>query len=164
MKYIPITLTKEMWDLAEKRCKNMPKYKDSLNNGKDKIIGAMGVIISEIYYKGSTFADTSEYDIIYNNKTIEIKSRTLEKRPSPYVEFLLPKLRKQNSDYYLFCGISRKNNIGWILGYLPRDEVFEKAQFIEAGVKVGNLDETKKPNYLLNFGQFKQADSLRFIV
>jgi len=160
MKTVRFDVTDEIWKLAENRCKNMPVLRGSRQNGKENVVGAVGTIIVERYYKGSVWIDTSESDLLFMGKTLEVKTRTLEVNPFPTIEFLLPKIREQDSMYYVFVGLSKKNNIAWILGYLPRYEVFKKAEFIPKGTKIGMISNTLWNNWKLTFGQFYSPDIL----
>ena len=100
MKHIKIT--KEYVDLANEMSNNMGTLNNSITKGRGNVIGFLGEIIvaKEL---GIALDNTYDYDLIFNNKKIDVKSKKVSSAPRDYYECSVAALNtKQKCDFYIF--------------------------------------------------------------
>lgn len=137
-------------------------YGDAFTNheiegGKGRIWGSLGEIVvgSILGPLGATEALTYNYDLIWKDKTWDIKSKTRRDVPLSYWDASISaSAMHQKTDYYLFVSIIAKQNLiaedeetvlnfpyeeAYILGYISKDDFLLKATLQKAG-KTDNLN------------------------
>jgi hypothetical protein len=57
------------------KSKSMGELKDSIRNGKGNLIGFIGEYCVQTLLSGSLISNTYDYDLIYNDKKYDIKSK-----------------------------------------------------------------------------------------
>ena len=115
MKYMRhIKITNKHIELAEKMSKSMGTLNNSITKGQGNIVGAeyLDIILDNTY----------DYDLIYKNKKIDVKSKKVTTPPKSYYECSIAALNtKQKCDLYIFTRITKDLSKGWILGYLDKE-------------------------------------------
>jgi len=118
--------------------------KNSISKGTRQIYGALGEIIILKYYKNkfsekqykTTIVDEStyDYDLIINNKTVEVKTKMIKFTPQKdYVVSVACSNDKQNYDYIFFTIVHENMTKGWLLGFMPKKDFEDKRIFCKKG-------------------------------
>ena len=101
-------------------------------------VGYLGEQMVMQHLKTSVDIDDYEYDLIYNDIKIEVK--TISCKFKPRLDYFCTVnscndigVRKQSADYYIFTRILNDYSIGWILGYMKCDDFFKRGKYIEKG-------------------------------
>src|ERR1035438_1331717 len=109
--FIIINITQDILEKATRRANEIPVLKNSIRNGDGRLIGCLGEECCHFYFKTSKesiMADRSLYnfDLIYNNKKIEVKSKQCYSVPRIDYDGTVYKYNlNQKTDYYLFTRI-----------------------------------------------------------
>lgn len=138
---IEIKVTKEMALSAYNKSLEMGELKNSIRQGKGNFPGFLGeeAVKSYLNLTLGTNTNTYDYDFLYKDKRCEIKSKATKAVPNPNYEASIAAYNTtQKCDYYIFtrvyyiptCIIPR---IVYIMGYIPKQEYFEKAKFLKKG-------------------------------
>ena len=98
MKYMRhIKITNKHIKLAEKMSKSMGTLNNSITKGQGNIVGFLGeIIVAE--YLDIILDNTYDYDLIYKNKKIDVKSKRVTTPPKDYYECSIAAL---NTNIYL---------------------------------------------------------------
>lgn len=112
------------------------------NGGISLQSGKLAEICFRDYFGGS-WVNHYDYDFIFKNKRIEIKTKACSNY-TPQDEWYcsIPDYYDQNTDYYLFARTSRELDKLWFVGYISKQEFNEKSVF----VKEGQVDPDSSPN------------------
>lgn len=139
--FIEIKITPEVYALAEQRAIDFGKMPDSLYDGERVIYGKIGEIICQDLLKTSSFIDSYEYDISFKGLKIDVKFRSINRRPNinSYCK-VFKKKRMQNCDFYLFGFVEKEFSKAWIAGYMKKSIFLEQAIEVKKG---DNLPGTK---------------------
>ena len=131
MRYIKILETHI--EQAEKMSKQMGQLNNSITKGKGNIIGFLGEIIVANYLN-IVLKNTYDYDLVYKNKKIDVKSKRVTTPPKAYYECSIAALNtKQKCDLYVFTRIKNDLSEGWILGYLEKEKYLTDSKFLKKG-------------------------------
>lgn len=130
---IPIT-NKHLNKLKEKETDY--KTKNSITGNKSNELGVLGEIIvadyldiPQIKHQG-----TKDYDIIYNNQKIDVKTKKTKNKPLPnYYVSVAATSSHQQCDGYIFTRISNDYKTAWICGYISREDMFNRGKFYTKG-------------------------------
>lgn len=163
---IEIQITNEMKSYAEKKI-NLIKFNSNKNLnkfGSEKnrtMTGYLGEQIVMAYLKTAINVDDYEYDLLYNNIKIEVK--TISCKFKPKLDYLCTVnscndvgTHRQSANYYIFTRIINDLSVGWILGYMKCSEFFEKGKYITkcseavAGISFDKANATVLPISELN--------------
>jgi hypothetical protein len=139
---IEVKITEDMkknaWRKAKR--KELRKLKNSIRRGGGVILGLLGQEVAN-HIIGGEIAETYDYDITHAGVTYEIKTKQCTSEPmSEYDCTVSAYNTKQICDNYVFIRIENKGRIwgrAWVLGWLSKDEFFEKATFLKRGEKSG---------------------------
>jgi len=131
MKHIKIT--KENVNLANSMSSDMGILNNSITQGKGNVIGFLGeIIVAEEL--GISLNNTYDYDLVFNNKKIDVKSKRVTSAPREYYECSVADLNtKQKCDFYVFTRIKNDLSEGWILGYLEKEKYLADSKFLKKG-------------------------------
>jgi len=131
MKHIKIL--KEDIEIARKMSDSMGTLNNSITKGQGNIIGFLGEIIVA-QHLGIVLSNTYNYDLIYKDKKIDVKSKKVSTPPRDYYECSVAALNtKQKCDLYVFTRIKNDLSTGWILGYLEKDKYLKDSKFLKKG-------------------------------
>ncbi len=114
--------------------------KNSITKGMSNIYGAIGEVIVHDYLEASgrvvQFESTADFDMTVNGKTIDVKTKRTTVPPLPDFNCSIAAFNtRQKCDHYIFARVSEDKQTGWILGYMPKEEYFKKAEFFRKGQK-----------------------------
>jgi hypothetical protein len=116
---------------------NFDSLNGSITNGKSNIYGAMGeVVFSDIYADRYVRSDCFDYDFLSLDKSlsVDIKTKRTTAVPKPFWRCSISAFNiNQKCDYYFFMRVSEDLQTAYVLGYLSKQEFFERAEFFKAG-------------------------------
>jgi len=130
---IEINITDAMRKSSHKKAKEMGVLYKSITHGKGNVFGFLG---EEIVRKvlGGEEHNTRDYDLVVNNKTIDVKTKKTSVTPKTNYECSVADVtRKQNCDYFAFVRVLNDQSVGWFLGLKERDEYFNEAVYLTKG-------------------------------
>ena len=161
MKHIKI-LKKDI-ELARKMSDNMGALNNSITKGQGNIIGFLGEIIVA-QYLDITLNNTYDYDLIYNDKKIDIKSKKVSTPPKDYYECSVAALNiKQKCDLYVFTRIKNDLSEGWILGYLEKERYLTESKFLKKDeIDLDNGWKVLTDCYNLPINKLKEIEELYY--
>lgn len=118
---------------AKRKAEEMGLIRNSITSGEGNLIGFLGEIIVAEYF-GGIIQNTYDYDIIINNKKIDVKTKKTTVIPEPnYLASVAAYNTKQKCDSYYFVRIDLDKKVGYLLGGLSKKSFFEKAVFYKEG-------------------------------
>lgn len=139
---IEVEITEQMKRKAWKKAREMGKLKNSITKGDGNIAAFLGEEIANSIIQGSV-NNTYDYDIIDDNGiTYDVKTKRCTSAPKPEYECSVANYNtKQKCDRYVFVRIENINGRwgrAWVLGYMPKEEYFEKAKKLTKGQRDGS--------------------------
>tara|TARA_R110000765_G_scaffold275766_1_gene373998 strand:+ start:335 stop:829 length:495 start_codon:yes stop_codon:yes gene_type:complete len=140
-----VSITEGDLDKAKNRY-DFSNLNNSITEGSSQLYGAVGeVIVINHYNKNHNVVDKSSYnyDLIINDKTIEVKTKKTKFAPKDdYVVSVACSNATQECDYYYFTMVHDDFSRGWLLGFMSRDDFFEKSILC----RKGEIDPLNKNN------------------
>lgn len=128
-----VKITPGMLSRATLKSVDMGSLKNSITQGTKNIIGFLGEEVVGMYL-GVEPSNTYEWDIIYNGKYLEVKTKDTTVYPKKGYEVSVAGYNtKQKCDHYVFTRVLTDLSIGWILGFMPKKEFYEKARKMTKG-------------------------------
>ncbi len=110
---------------------------NSIQHGQGNLYGFIGEIVTNNYLKGK-IENTYDYDIVFDKYKIDVKTKCCGSIPKTEYECSIAAYNtEQKCDLYVFTRVSKDLNKCWILGYISKNEFFDKARFC----KKGNVDK-----------------------
>jgi hypothetical protein len=133
---IKLKITPEIIQKAESKLLNLRKKNNSFMDGERELNGLIGQILACEYLQAEDHS-TTRYDLIKNGKTIDVKTKTrsVEPRLNAHFRCHVPKhcCEEKKCDYFVFVGLEKSLNFGWLLGKLTWESFKEKAEFCPQG-------------------------------
>ena len=147
---IEIEITREMYNVAWAKSRDMGKLKKSITQGDGNIAGFIGEALAHSVI-GGIIANTKDYDIITENSLyIDVKTKRCKSEPLPHYEASVAAYNTvQLCDYYSFVRVEYINNEytrGWYLGHMSKSEYYQKAKKLYAGDRDGDNHFKVKSN------------------
>jgi hypothetical protein len=116
--------------------------RDSITQGRSNIYGALGEVLFSADYSldGWRHQPSRDYDFIHPHfGTVDVKTKRTTATPQSFWNCSVAGTSThQKCDYYFFIRIHESLDRAWMLGWLPRDEFFQRGVYR----KKGDLDET----------------------
>jgi hypothetical protein len=136
---IQISVRDDIIEKAHQLKDEMPELKNSIRNNAGMLVGFIGeLVVAE--YLGTELQNTYDYDIIFHNVKIDVKTKEVGKKPGsnstpkPHYECSISAYNTtQSCDMYVFVRVDLNKKIAWILGWRGKDEYFEQAIFRRRG-------------------------------
>lgn len=136
---IEVSINEDMVKRAKVRSLAMGAIRNSITRGEGNIAGFLGEEIIQSYI-GGKIVGHKDYDIIYGNRLIDVKTKRCTSRPKGFYECSVAATSThQECTEYIFVRIewhkSRPNRWkrGWILGRISRDEYFYRSKKLKKG-------------------------------
>ena len=128
-----INITKQNIQQAQTLAEEMGQLKNSITKGQGNIHGFLGEIIVSKFLD-IEISNTYDYDMIFNNIKIDVKTKRVTTPPRDYYECSVANLNtKQRCDIYVFTRILKDMTQCWILGYINKEDYFKKSTFMKKG-------------------------------
>lgn len=158
-----IVITQEMRDAADNLSKEMGKIKNSILDGEGNMYGFLGELIVSKYLNIPT-SNSYDYDLIIPSTGIkaDIKTKISDFFPKPDYDCPISAFNtRQKCDVYIFCRVNKKMEGGLILGYLPKEEYYEKAvKTLKGGFLHGSTRPAKADYYSVFIKELRNVDDL----
>lgn len=162
--FIEVDIPEEMVDKAKRSTINVINSKNTLiKDDTSSVIGTLGELMFKLVFPNAIQANTFNYDFIWNQKTIDIKTKTTSSN--------VPKETYENSifayqsrficDEYVFINVSRDYKKGWILGKIDKKDYLSKAKLYKKGdVDKNNGFVFKADKYNLAISELEKIGKL----
>jgi len=130
---------------------------------KDRIlVGYIGEKVIMDFLQITDNKDDWEYDLV-SDKGNRLEVKTISCKFKPRSDYwctvnssYLDEVRKQDADYYVFVRVQNGYSKGWILGWIPCKEFFERGQFIKKGTDLGKFKFFKANATILPISELNQ--------
>ena len=134
---IEVEVTPDLLAAAQVKALEMGKLPNSFTQGRSNLTGFVGEYSVLKYLTGgieSGLDNTYQYDIIFNDVKLDVKSKKTNVKPLVHYECSVAALNtRQKCDVYVFTRVKTDYSMCWLLGFLPKEEYFDKASFLEKG-------------------------------
>ena len=156
-----IDITGEDIKEAKLLANNMGTLQNSITKGQGNVHGFLGEIITSKFLK-SKLSNTYDYDIVYNNIKIDVKTKRVTTPPRDYYECSVASLNtKQLCDIYVFTRVLKDMTKGWLLGYINKKDYFDKAVLLKRGdIDPSNNWKVKTDCYNLPINKLNNIENL----
>lgn len=139
---IEIKITDEIYRQAWAKSRDMGKLKNSITEGEGNIAGFIGEILANMVV-GGKIENCKDYDLVGpDGIKFDVKTKRCTSEPLPSYECSVAAYNVvQKCDNYIFVRveyIDNKYTRGWVLGYIPKAEYFQKARKLYKGQKDGS--------------------------
>ena len=141
---VEVKIKPQLKKAALKEASELGALRQSITGGAGNWAGFVGErIVAE--YLGVKKANTYEYDLVTKKeKTYDVKTKRCKFKPLDSYRVSVCALNtKQKCDDYIFVRVDNELTTAWILGYMPKDEFYEKAKLC----KKGELDPDSNCNW-----------------
>lgn len=144
---------------ASNKAEKLGILKKSILQGKGNSAGIVGEIVVRNYI-GATQEESYDYDLSKDGITYDVKTKQVTTTPKPNYECSIAEYQlKQDCDRYVFTRVNLSDNTCWILGWINKDEFFEKAKLIkQSEVDQSNGWQAKVSCYNLPISELKDID------
>lgn len=131
---IKINIKPEWKTTAKEMSEDMGVLNHSIMRGAGNFAGFLGELVVANYL-GVELCHTYDYDLIYDDKKVDVKTKQCTSPPKPHYECSIANYNHtQRCDEYIFVRIEKNHfETAWILGKMPRAEYISKAVFIKKG-------------------------------
>jgi hypothetical protein len=125
-------------EAAKKHATNTVRYKNSIRGGEGNTVGYIGEwAVSEVL--GGSRVNTPDYDILWDGKRIEVKTKERNVPPRGDFNASIPAFNtKQKCDFYAFVSVLSNGKGAWYLGKIGRGDFYSKATFSKKGEPDGS--------------------------
>jgi len=131
---IEIDITKDMIEQCKAKAQDIGRLKNSITKGQGNLAGIVGEYVTHQHLKDSEWQNTYDYDLIENNKNIDVKTKRCSSKPLDNYDCSVAETSlHQGCDEYIFVRILNDLSKAWILGRMGRDAFFKKAKHMKKG-------------------------------
>lgn len=138
---VPLDITPEIFAEATSYAEEMGKLNNSITEGQGNTSGFIGELLFVNYMKSLEIPcilnHTYDYDIVLDPQQpiyVDVKTKRTTVAPDPLYECSIADFNiKQKCDIYVFTRVDLLKNKGYILGWYPKKDYFEKARFLKKG-------------------------------
>lgn len=166
--FIVIDVDEEILGIAVSKASEMGRLNNSIMSGDGNIAGFLGEECVKKYLglKLGTEENTFDYDLIYQGKKIDVKSKRTTVIPRMDHECSVAAFNtRQNCDFYLFTRVLFNGEVAqkvYIMGYMNKNDYYEKARFL----KKGDIDGTnnfivREDCYNMYYSDLKSVEELK---
>jgi len=156
-----IEISEQMIKNAKDKANDLGCLNNSIRGGKGNFVGFLGEEIVKKYLKIGD-GNTYQFDLVYHNKKLEVKSKERSVPPQITYNATVAKFNiKQDCDYYVFTSILKDNSSGWICGIIPKQEFYDKAVFNKKDEKETNIFSFKSDCYNLTYDKLMDIDIIK---
>ena len=124
-------------DTALKRVKaraaKLPLLNNSIRHGEGSLVAYIGEEVVKSVLRGE-IKDTYDYDIVYQNLKVDVKTKERTVAPRPYYECCVADFNtQQDCDEYAFVSVLNTLQEAWYLGKISKTAFYKKAIFHRKG-------------------------------
>lgn len=159
-----IKFNKSMIAEAKEWADDLGSIKNSITKGGGNYAGRLGELALAKHLSVSELQDNSGYDIIFNDKKIEVKTKRRATRPkNSYTVNVAKTSRHQKPDYYAFLSLEYADRDSggnysdlqhiWLCGYKSQADFFDVAEFWPKGTLDPPYFKTHTDMYVMKIGE-----------
>jgi len=133
-KLIEVKITDRMLLAGRKKATEMGLLHNSILRGGGSIAGFLGEqIVLDVM--GGKWDNSYDYDIVLGDgRKVEVKTKQTSAVPLPHYSCSISNFNtRQKCDIYAFTRVLKDFSKGWFLGYMPKQEYFDKSKFMKKG-------------------------------
>lgn len=120
-------------EIASREAEKLGNLNGSIEDGDGNYAG----IFAEVLFTeeiGGTRENTYNYDVVYDGKTVDVKTKRRSVTPESYYECSIADFNtEQDCDYYYFISVRYDYSQATLLGYKSPEEYYDQAEFHEEG-------------------------------
>ena len=155
-----VTITAKHLENAKKKADDLGKLNNSIRAGEGNFIGFLGEEIVKEYLKIGD-SNTYQFDLIFNNKKLEVKTKERTVMPQPDYNATISNYNSnQQCDYYVFNSVLKDHSKGWICGIMKKTIFYEKAKFNKKGDMETSIFKFRSNCYNLPLGELDDINSI----
>ena len=151
---------------ATEWAENLGGIYNSITRGDGNFAGRFGELVLAKHL-GVEVEDHKDYDLIYNDSKVEIKTKRRATKPKPnYTVNIASTSRHQKPDTYAFLSVeySDRDSGGnysdllkiWLCGYKSADQFFEEAEFWPKGTTDPPFFTAHRDMYVMKIGELDE--------
>ena len=156
----------EMIRAATEWAENLGGIYNSITRGDGNYAGRLGEL-ALAKHLGVEVEDHKDYDLIYNNSKVEVKTKRRATKPKQnYTVNIASTSRHQKPDSYAFLSLeySDRDSAGrysdllkiWLCGYKDADQFFEEAEFWPKGTTDPPFFTAHRDMYVMKIGELDE--------
>jgi len=139
------------------------RIKNSITKGRGNYAGRLGEL-ALAKHLGVEVEDRKDYDIIYDGKKVEVKTKRRAVKPKPeYTVNVAATSKHQKPDSYAFLSLEYTDRDSggnysdllhiWLCGYKSAEQFFKEAEFWPKGTPDPPFFKTHRDMYVLTIGE-----------
>ena len=126
-------ITQSALDRIKLRAAKLPLLNNSIRKGEGGLVAYIGEEVAKSVLNGD-IKDTYDYDIIYQNTKVDVKTKERTVAPKSYYECSVADFNtKQACDEYAFVSVLNTLKEAWYLGKISKLDFYKKATFHRKG-------------------------------
>ena len=130
---ISVPVTPDMVAQANDLSNDMGRLKNSIMSGQGNFVGFIGELALS-KFSGCELTNTYDYDLVIKSTPIDVKTKKCSNEPLPNYECSVASYNTtQQCSAYFFTRYSEEYNVVWLLGWLGKDEFYDKSKFLKRG-------------------------------
>jgi len=156
----------EMIRAATDWAENLGGIYNSITKGDGNYAGRLGEL-ALAKHLGVEVEDHKDYDLIYNDSKVEVKTKRRATKPKPnYTVNIASTSKHQKPDTYAFLSVeySDRDSGGnysdllkiWLCGYKSADQFFEEAEFWPKGTPDPPFFKTHRDMYVMKIEELDE--------
>jgi len=115
------------------RAEKLPLLNNSIRKGEGSLVAYIGEEVVKNVLNGE-IKDTYDYDIVYQNTKVDVKTKERAVAPKPYYECSVADFNtRQDCDEYAFVSVLNTLEEAWYLGKITKPDFYKKAVFHRKG-------------------------------
>jgi len=131
---IEVEITKDIVDKCQHKAKKIGKLNNSITMGEGNLSGVIGEYVVHQYLEGSEWKNTYDYDLIHDDKKIDVKTKRSKFKPLEGYDVAVAETSlHQECDEYIFVTVLNDSSKAWIVGRMGQKEYFSQARKMEKG-------------------------------
>ena len=145
---------------------NLGGIYNSITKGDGNYVGRVGEL-ALAKHLGVEVEDHKDYDLIYNDSKVEVKTKRRATKPKPnYTVNIASTSRHQKPDTYAFLSVeySDRDSGGnysdllkiWLCGYKSAEQFFEEAEFWPKGTPDPPFFKAHSDMYVMKIGELDE--------
>jgi hypothetical protein len=126
-------ISKSAMQRVRARAEKLPLLNNSIRKGEGSLVAYIGEEVVKNVLNGE-IKDTYDYDIVYQNMKVDVKTKERTVAPKPYYECSVADFNtKQDCDEYAFVSVLNTLKEAWYLGKITKPDFYKKAVFHRKG-------------------------------
>jgi hypothetical protein len=126
-------ISKSAIQRVKARAEELPLLNNSIRKGEGSLVAYIGEEVVKNVLNGE-IKDTYDYDIVYQNMKVDVKTKERTVAPKPHYECSVADFNtRQDCDEYAFVSVLNTLQEAWYLGKISKPDFYKKAVFHRKG-------------------------------